>query len=179
MTNEFAVFAGGCFWCTEAVYGEVRGVIAVTPGYTGGTTKNPTYNSVCTGTTGHAEAIRIEFDSDQLTYRDLLEIFFATHNPTTRNRQGNDVGDEYRSAIFYADAEQRQQAVQIIQELTDQKVFSNPIVTCVVPLDVFYEAENYHKDYYKKNIDQGYCQMVIAPKLKKFRETYARLLKTG
>ncbi len=174
MQNEIAVFAGGCFWCTEAVYQDLRGVVSITPGYTGGASQNPTYDAVCTGTTGHAEVIKVEFDPAEISYRDLLEVFFGTHNPTTLNQQGNDHGTQYRSAIFFASPEQRAAAEKIIAELTTDDA---PIVTTLEPLDVFYPAEDYHHNYYARNQNAGYCTAVISPKLKKFRGAYTRLLK--
>ncbi|MCX6781333.1 MAG: peptide-methionine (S)-S-oxide reductase MsrA [Candidatus Magasanikbacteria bacterium] len=174
---QTAIFAGGCFWCTEAIYADLRGIISVTPGYTGGELPDPTYEQVCSGETGHAEAIKIEFDPTIISYRDLLEVFFSTHNPTTLNRQGNDVGTQYRSTVFYVDDAQKTEAEKIIAELTEQKVFSGAIiVTTIEPAAKFYAAEDYHKNYYARHPDQAYCQAVIEPKLKKFRETYARLL---
>jgi peptide-methionine (S)-S-oxide reductase len=174
---QIAIFASGCFWCTEAVFQRLRGVMSVLPGYAGGSQDTATYEEVSTGATGHAESAKIEFDPAQISFRDLLEVFFATHDPTTLNRQGNDVGTQYRSAIFYVDDEQRQAAEAIIKELTDEKAFQNPIVTEVRPLDKFYPAENYHRDYYNNNTNQPYCQFVIAPKLKKFKEKFASLVK--
>jgi peptide-methionine (S)-S-oxide reductase len=174
---QTAIFASGCFWCTEAVFQRLRGVKRVLPGYAGGSQDTATYEEVSTGATGHAESAKIEFDPAQVSFRDLLEVFFATHDPTTLNRQGNDVGTQYRSAIFYVDDEQRQAAEAIIKELTDEKAFQNPIVTEVRPLDKFYPAENYHRDYYNNNTNQPYCQFVIAPKLKKFKEKFAALVK--
>ncbi|HMR55364.1 MAG TPA: peptide-methionine (S)-S-oxide reductase MsrA [Candidatus Doudnabacteria bacterium] len=173
---ETAVFAGGCFWCTEAVYLKLRGVSSVVPGYTGGLTQNPTYEQVSGGNTGHAEAIKFEYDPTQISYRDLLEVFFATHDPTTLNRQGNDVGTQYRSVIYYATDEQKQAAEKIIAELTTENTFNSPIVTTIEPLGEFYEAEDYHKNYYERNSGQPYCQAVISPKLKKLKEKFASLL---
>lgn len=178
MTNEITVFGGGCFWCTEAVYQDLRGVISVEPGYTGGATINPTYEQVCAGTTGHVEVIKIEFDPSIITYRDLLEVFFSTHNPTTRNQQGNDIGTQYQSTIFYTSEVQHTAAHEIIRELSAEKAFEKPIVTDVKHLEAYYPAESYHHNYYRNNPNAGYCQAVIAPKLKKFREKYARLLKS-
>lgn len=177
--TEIAVFGGGCFWCTEAVFKDLRGVKSVVPGYSGGSVRNPTYQQVCTDTTGHAEVIRIQFDPEEISYRDLLEVFFATHDPTTRNRQGNDVGSQYRSVIFHADDEQRRQALAIINELTEQRAFNRPLVTQVEPLTEFYEAEAYHHDYFAKNPNQGYCAVVIAPKVAKFRKKHAEMLRTA
>ena len=173
---ETAVFAGGCFWCTEAVYQQLRGVSSVAPGYSGGSVKNPTYEQVSSGTTGHAEAIQFSYDPEQISYRDLLEVFFATHDPTTMNQQGNDVGPQYRSVIFYATEEQKQQAEAIIRELTEAQTFSAPIVTTIEPLREFYVAEDYHKNYYERNAGAPYCQVVISPKLKKLKEKFALLI---
>jgi peptide-methionine (S)-S-oxide reductase len=175
--NEVAVFGGGCFWCTEAVFELMRGVASVAPGFAGGNVPNPTYPQVCTGRTGHAEVARIEFDPAQISYRDLLEVFFATHDPTTLNRQGADVGTEYRSIIFYTSEEQKRVAERCIAELTEAHAFSNPIVTEVEPLTAFYPAEDYHREYYRNNTYAPYCQFVITPKLAKFRKNYGELLK--
>jgi peptide-methionine (S)-S-oxide reductase len=174
---QTAVFGGGCFWCTEAVFTELRGVTSVMPGYTGGTTPNPTYDDVCTGETGHAEATRIVFDPTQVTYHDLLTVFFATHDPTTLNRQGNDVGTQYRSAIFYATPEQEAEADKFIEELTASDPNGKPVVTEVVPLGEFYDAEDYHRQYFKNHPEQGYCQMIIEPKVEKLQKQFANLLK--
>ena len=171
-----AVFAGGCFWCTEAVFQKLRGVKSVVPGYAGGSVANPTYEQVSTGSTGHAEAIKFEYDPAQISYRDLLAVFFATHDPTTPNRQGNDVGTQYRSAIFYADGEQKAEAEQFIAELTADGTFNAPIVTELKLLTEFYEAEDYHKNYYERNQGAPYCQVIISPKLKKLKEKFASLI---
>lgn len=176
MYTQTAVFAGGCFWCTEAVFLKLRGVSSVVPGYAGGHVENPTYEQVSGGNTGHAEAIKFTFDPEQISYRDLLEVFFATHDPTTLNRQGNDVGPQYRSVIFYANDEQKQLAENIVKELQEANAYLNPIVTTVEPLGEFYEAEDYHKNYFERNQGQPYCQVVIAPKLKKFKEKFASLI---
>jgi peptide-methionine (S)-S-oxide reductase len=175
--TQLAVFGGGCFWCTEAIFEELRGVISVMPGYTGGTVKNPTYEQVCSGTTGHAEAAKIEFDPAQISYRDLLTVFFATHNPTTRNRQGNDVGTEYRSSIFYTSEEQKAEALAFIKELEAKDPGGHPIVTEVVPFDVFYDAEDYHRQYYKNNASAPYCEVIIEPKVEHLQKEFAALLK--
>lgn len=177
--NRIAVFGGGCFWCTEAVFDELRGVHSVVSGYTGGTTMNPTYEQVCSGTTGHAEAIRIEFDPAEVSFRDLMTVFFATHDPTTLNRQGNDVGTQYRSAIFYADEEQRQQASALIDELQRAQAFNRPIVTTLEPLGEFYPAEDYHQKFYAQNPYQPYCQYTIPPKLSKLHKQFSQLLKSA
>ncbi len=176
--KEVAVFGGGCFWCTEAVFDELRGVISVVSGYAGGVVKNPTYEQVCGGRTGHAEVIRIEFEPDQIGFRDLLTVFFATHDPTTLNRQGNDVGTQYRSAIFYADDEQQREAESFIKALEGAGTFSNPIVTTLEPLADFYDAEGYHQNYYANNPYQPYCQVMIPPKLSKLHKQFAELLKS-
>ncbi|HEX5020308.1 MAG TPA: peptide-methionine (S)-S-oxide reductase MsrA [Candidatus Binatia bacterium] len=175
---DSAVFAGGCFWCTEAVFDELRGVRSVVSGYAGGTTKNPTYEQVCSGTTGHAEAIKIEFDPGQISFRDLMTVFFATHDPTTLNRQGNDAGTQYRSAILYANEEQKQQADAFIKELDAAKGFKNPIVTTLEPLGEFYPAEDYHQKFFANNPYQPYCQYTIPPKLNKLHKQFSQLLKS-
>lgn len=174
MNNDLAVatFGNGCFWCTEAIFQQLKGVESVYPGYTGGSVKNPSYREVCTGTTGHAEAIQIKYDPSVINYRELLDIFFYTHDPTTLNRQGADVGTQYRSAIFYHNEEQKAAAEEIISQLTAEKVYDDPIVTEVTPMDVFYMAEDYHKNYYLNNKNQGYCRAVINPKLDKFMKKY-------
>ena len=176
--NQVAVFGGGCFWCTEAVFDELRGVGSVVSGYAGGATKNPTYEQVCSGQTGHAEVILIEFDPSQITFRDLMTVFFATHDPTTLNRQGNDAGTQDRSAIFYADEEQKQQAAAFIRELEDAKNFRAPIVTTLEPLTDFYPAEDYHQKFFANNPYQSYCQYTIPPKLNKLHKQFSQLLKS-
>ncbi|MDN5273462.1 peptide-methionine (S)-S-oxide reductase MsrA [Chloroflexus sp. MS-CIW-1] len=173
MALETATLAGGCFWCLEAVYDQVKGVKDVVSGYTGGHVANPTYERVCSGKTGHAEAVQITFDPEQISYRELLEIFFSIHDPTTLNRQGADVGTQYRSAIFYHSEEQRQIAEQLVRELTEQKVFRDPIVTEIVPATTFYPAEDYHQEYFVRNPYQPYCQFVVAPKVAKFQKLFA------
>ena len=173
MALETATLAGGCFWCLEAVYDQVKGVKDVVSGYTGGHVANPTYERVCSGKTGHAEAVQITFDPEQISYRELLEIFFSIHDPTTLNRQGADVGTQYRSAIFYHSDEQRQLAEQLVRELTEQKVFRDPIVTEIVPATTFYPAEDYHQEYFARNPYQPYCQFVVAPKVAKFQKLFA------
>ncbi|HKS26262.1 MAG TPA: peptide-methionine (S)-S-oxide reductase MsrA [Pyrinomonadaceae bacterium] len=175
--REAATLAGGCFWCLEAVYNQLRGVLKVESGYAGGHIPNPTYQQVCTGGTGHAEAVQITFDPSAITFRDLLEIFFTIHDPTTLNRQGADVGTQYRSAIFYHTPEQKEAAEQIIAEMTSEHVWDSPIVTEVVPMKAFYGAEAYHREYYQNNPSQPYCQVVIAPKVAKFRQKYLDKLK--
>jgi peptide-methionine (S)-S-oxide reductase len=169
---EVATLAGGCFWCIEGVFREVNGVDNVISGYTGGTTVNPTYDEVCTGKTGHAEAVQVSFNPSKISYREILEIFFSVHDPTTLNRQGADIGTQYRSAIFYHDDRQKAIAEQVIQELNRTKFWSDPIVTEVAPLRAFYVAEDYHQKYFEKNPEQAYCRMVIAPKMTKFRKQY-------
>lgn len=173
MPLETATLAGGCFWCLEAVYDQVIGVQDVVSGYTGGHVPNPTYRQVCDGNTGHAEAVQIRFDPTQINYRELLEIFFSIHDPTTLNRQGADVGTQYRSAIFYHSEEQRQIAEQLVRELSEQQVFRDPIVTEIVPATTFYPAEEYHQEYFARNPYQPYCQFVVAPKVAKFRKLFA------
>jgi peptide-methionine (S)-S-oxide reductase len=172
-----AVFGGGCFWCTEAVFKMLRGVISVEPGYAGGTVPNPTYDQVCTGRTGHAEVIRIEYDPAKIGYDDLLAVFFATHDPTTLNRQGNDVGTQYRSSVFVLDDGQREEAKRFIASLEKEHPGGNPVVTTIEPLDAFYPAEEYHKDYFARNQGEPYCQVVINPKLAKAKKRFAELLK--
>ncbi|WP_338728581.1 peptide-methionine (S)-S-oxide reductase MsrA [Haladaptatus sp. DJG-WS-42] len=171
-----ATFAGGCFWCVEAAFKELRGVTDVTSGYTGGETENPTYEQICSGTTGHAEAIQVTYDTDDLTYIDLLRVFFTVHDPTTLNRQGNDVGTQYRSAIFYHDEEQRERAQAVIDELEAAGTYDDPIVTEVEPLGTYYDAEEYHQDFYEKNPNQGYCAVTIPPKLDKVRKQFGELV---
>ncbi len=182
MEKEITVFGGGCFWCTEAVFNMLRGVVSVMPGYAGGTAlpggQHPTYEQVSTGKTGYAEVIRIEYDPVQVRFHDLLTVFFATHDPTTLNRQGNDVGTQYRSAIFYTTDEQKKEAEDFIVGLNASAQDGAPIVTEVRPLEKFYEAEQYHKDYYQKNISQPYCQIVINPKLDKVQKEFSALLKS-
>ena len=175
---EAATLAGGCFWCVEAVFDELRGVESVVSGYTGGDGPNPTYQQVCSGATGHAEAVRINFDPRVVSFHELLEIFFTVHDPTTLNRQGGDVGTQYRSAIFYHTAEQRETAERVIAELNEQKLWDAPIVTQIAPLAEFYEAEDYHQEYFRNNPGQGYCQAVVAPKVSKFRRKFLEKLKT-
>ena len=173
---EKAIFAGGCFWCTEAVFKMLRGVSSVVPGYMGGTVPNPTYKQVCRGTTGHAEAIQIMYDRQQITYHDLLTVFFGSHDPTTKNRQGNDVGTQYRSAIFYTTPQQKKTAEDFISELNHSNKLGKPIVTEVVPLAVFYLAEDYHHDYFAAHSGNPYCELVINPKLEKVQKEFSDLL---
>lgn len=176
-SSEIAVFGGGCFWCTEAIFSSLKGVSSVIPGYAGGGTPNPTYEQVCGGNTGHAEVIKIVFTPTQISFRDLLEVFFTLHDPTTRNRQGHDVGEQYRSIILTTTAEQERVALAYRKELAEAKTFDRPIVTQVEMLTTFYPAEDYHKNYYAKNADQPYCSVVISPKLAKLREQFAAKLK--
>ena len=174
-----ATFAGGCFWCTEAVYAQIKGVQSVTSGYIGGKNPNPTYQQVCTGQTGHAEAVEIAYDPQQVPYEKLLEVFFSTHDPTTKNRQGADVGTQYRSGVFYHDDAQKQTAEEVIAKLDAARVFPNKIVTEVTPASTFYPAEKYHQDYFANNPWSGYCRVVVAPKVAKFRKTFAARLKSA
>lgn len=175
--SSTATLGGGCFWCLEAVYDRLEGVASVTSGYAGGHTSNPTYRRVCSGTTGHAEVVQIEYDPAVISYRDLLEVFFTIHDPTTKNRQGADVGPQYRSIILYHDDAQRAAAEALIQELEAENVFDDSIVTEVEPLETFYPAEEHHQDYYEKNSTQPYCQAVITPKVNKLRRKHADRLK--
>jgi len=168
--TETATLGGGCFWCLEAVYQELDGVSRIVSGYAGGHVPNPTYEAVCSGTTGHAEVVQLEFDPSKASYREIVEIFFAIHDPTTMNRQGNDHGPQYRSAIFWHDEAQRDTAVAVMDELTKAGTFADPIVTEVAPLDRFYPAEAYHQNYYRTHSSQPYCMFVISPKLTKFRK---------
>ncbi len=174
-----AVFGGGCFWCTEAVFEQLNGVLSVMPGFAGGTVKNPSYRQVCTGRTGHAEVVRVEYDPGRVSYRDLLTVFFATHDPTSLNRQGANVGTEYRSVVFYTTDEQKRQAEEFIAELNGSDPRGNPIVTEVSPLEAFYEAEDYHREYFRNNSSLPYCQFVIAPKLSKLHKNFGDLLKSS
>ncbi len=175
--TEIATFAGGCFWCTEAIFSELKGVQSVQPGYSGGNLPNPSYEQVCTDTTGHAEAVQVTFEPNLISYEDLLNLFFSTHDPTTLNRQGNDIGTQYRSAIFYHDQNQKEIAEKVMREVTNKKIWGKPLVTELVPFKEFYPAEDYHKDYFRRNPNQGYCQVVIAPKVAKFRKHYLDMLK--
>jgi len=175
--REVATLAGGCFWCLEAAFGQLRGVEGVESGYSGGTVPNPSYEDVCTGTTGHAEVVQITFDPTVVSYSDLLHVFFTIHDPTTLNRQGGDVGTQYRSAIFYHSPAQKAEAERVIAELQAEKVWEDPIVTEVRPLAQFYPAEEYHRDYFRRNPNQGYCSAVVAPKVAKVRKLYFDRLK--
>jgi peptide-methionine (S)-S-oxide reductase len=176
---EVATLASGCFWCAEAVFYEIKGVVKVEPGYSAGTMVNPTYEQVSTGTTGHAEAVQIIFNPKVISFKEILEIFFATHDPTTPNRQGADVGHQYRSAIFYHSDKQKAIAEDIIRELTSEKIFDSEIVTEVEPFKAFYKAEDYHKDYFKKHPQQPYCRVVISPKIAKLRKKFQDKLKNS
>jgi peptide-methionine (S)-S-oxide reductase len=176
-TNETATLAGGCFWCLEAVFDQLKGVESVTSGYSGGYLANPTYRQVCSETTGHAEVVQLSYDPQVLSFRDILNVFFSTHDPTTLNRQGNDIGSSYRSAIFYHDDSQKATAEQVIRELTEQKLWSDPIVTEVTKFDKFFLAEDYHQEYFANNPDQPYCRVVVAPKVTKFRKKFVDRLK--
>jgi peptide-methionine (S)-S-oxide reductase len=175
--KDIATLAGGCFWCLEAVYDRMKGVESVESGYIGGEHPNPTYEAVCTGRTGHAEAVQITFDPNVVSYRELLEVFFVIHDPTTLDRQGHDVGTQYRSAIFYHSPEQKAVAEDVIAALTKEKVFDDPIVTEVVPAATFYVAEDYHQEYFARNPTQGYCVAVVNPKVAKLRQKFAAKLK--
>ena len=177
MQREVATLAGGCFWCSEAVFIELRGVEKVESGYSGGTVVSPTYEQVCTGTTGHAEAVQVTFDPSAISFREILQIFFTMHDPTTLNRQGADVGTQYRSVIFYHNGEQKTTAEQIIKETEASGIWDASFVTKVEPFAVFYRAEGYHQEYFKNNRYQPYCQMVIAPKVAKLREHYREKLR--
>lgn len=174
---DTATLAAGCFWCVEAVFQRLQGVKEVQSGYTGGHVKNPSYKEVCKGTTGHAEACRIVYDPTKISFLQLLQVFFTTHDPTQLNQQGNDVGTQYRSAIFYHNEEQKQQALTVIRQLNEQKVYDKPIVTEVVPASTFYLAEDYHQNYYNLNSNQMYCRFVIQPKLEKLEKVFKDLMK--
>lgn len=175
--KEVATLAGGCFWCTEAAFSIIKGVEKIEPGYTGGNVPNPTYEQVSTGTTGHAEAAQITFDPKIISFKEILEVFFTMHDPTSLNRQGADVGTQYRSAIFYHNPKQKEVTEQLIDELNKEGIFNKTIVTSVEPLKVFYEAETYHKDYYKKHPKEPYCQAVIAPKIAKLQHRFIDKIK--
>jgi peptide-methionine (S)-S-oxide reductase len=176
--TEKATLGGGCFWCLEAVYNDLEGVLSAISGYAGGHVPNPEYQMVCDGNTGHAEVVQVTYDPDIITYEEILEVFFSIHDPTTLNRQGIDVGTQYRSAIFYHSVEQKALAQKTINELTAQEIWPNPIVTEITKLTKFYEAEDYHQEYFKRNPYQGYCQTVVSPKVAKFRKKFANRLKT-
>jgi peptide-methionine (S)-S-oxide reductase len=177
--TELATFGAGCFWCVEAVYQQLEGVVSVESGYCGGKVDNPTYQQVCSGTTGHAEVCQIRFDPQRVSYDELLEVFWKTHDPTTLNRQGNDVGTQYRSVIFYHTDQQRELAEERKRELNEAGAWDTPIVTDIVPSTVFYKAEDYHQNYYRTNPEQGYCQAVVRPKVEKFRKVFQDKLKPG
>lgn len=175
--HQIATLAGGCFWCLEPVFDELNGVVSVESGYSGGRIDNPSYEAVCTGTTGHAESVQVTFDPSVISFRDLLTVFFTVHDPTTLNRQGADVGTQYRSAIFYHDDSQRADAEAVIRELTESKLWPNPIVTEVTKFDKFFAAEDYHQEYFVNNPNQPYCMAVVAPKVAKFRKHFVDRLK--
>jgi len=177
--SELATFGGGCFWCVEAVFQELDGVESATSGYAGGDVEDPTYEAVCSGRTGHAEVVQVEFDPDVVSYGDLLEVFFATHDPTTEDRQGPDVGSQYRSAVYYQDEDQREAVESCVEALESGGVYDDPIVTEIAPLEAFYAAEDYHQDYYARNPNQPYCAMQIPPKLEKVREKFGGRLAAG
>lgn len=178
-SNDTITLGGGCYWCVEAVYEMLDGVIDVRSGYSGGTVENPSYESVCTGKTGHAEVIQIAFDSTKTSVDEILKVFFTVHDPTTLNRQGADIGTQYRSVIFYHNEDQKRIALEIIKALNEQNVYPSKIVTEVSPMSVFYVAEEYHQDYYERNSEQGYCRMVIQPKIEKFEKVFANRVKKG
>lgn len=178
MSNlESVVFGGGCFWCTEAIFKQLRGIVGVIPGYAGGSIISPTYEQICSGTTGHAEVIKIDFDPTQISFDDLLSVFFSVHDPTTLNHQGHDIGIQYRSVIFFTTIKQESIVRAKIDRLIAEEIYADPIVTEIKPLDNFYEAEDYHHDYFLKNPSQSYCQIVINPKLKKFKDQWKSLIK--
>ena len=174
---EAATLAAGCFWCVEAVFDDLKGVESVESGYSGGHTENPTYQQVCSETTGHAEVINVNFNPEEISFKEVLQVFFSVHDPTTLNRQGNDVGSSYRSAIFYHDENQKRIAEEVIKEVTAEGVYDNPIVTEVTKFDKFYIAENYHQEYFANNPNQPYCAAVVAPKVAKFRQKFVNRLK--
>lgn len=180
-TNQFekATLAGGCFWCTEAIYEQVKGIHLVESGYIGGNVANPSYELVCSGTTGHAEAVQITYDPSVISYDEILKIFFATHDPTTLNQQGADIGTQYRSAIFWHTQDQKKSATDLVTELTKSNAWRNPIVTEIVALSTFFKAEDYHQGFYQQNSEQMYCQVVITPKMEKFSIEYKEYLKEG
>jgi peptide-methionine (S)-S-oxide reductase len=175
--KELATLGGGCFWCLEAVYLEMKGIEKVESGYCGGTVPNPTYYQVCEGDTGHAEVVQLTFDPREVSFKDILKVFFTIHDPTTLNRQGADVGTQYRSAIFYHNQEQKRIAEETLKELSEEKIWDSPIVTQIAPLDIFYVAEDYHQEYFANNPYQPYCQYVVAPKVAKFRKYFIEKLK--
>lgn len=179
INTETATLAAGCFWCVEAVFDDLKGVEDVVSGYAGGHTENPTYRQVCDGNTGHAEVAEIRFDPSVISFKDILRVFFSVHDPTTLNRQGNDIGTQYRSAIFYHNDEQKRDAEEVIKEITDEGVYDDPIVTELVPLKKFWPAEDYHQEYFANNPNQPYCQAVVSPKVRKFRQKFADRLKSS
>ncbi len=174
---DTATFGNGCFWCTEAIFQDIKGVVKVTSGYSGGLVKNPTYKQICTGTTGHAEALQIVFNPAIVTYSELLQMFWYSHDPTTLNKQGNDVGTQYRSAVFYHNEQQKKEAEYYKKKLDDEKLFANPIVTEITKFETFYPAEDYHQNYYKENGAQPYCMYIIRPKLEKFKKVFGDKMK--
>jgi len=176
--REIATLGGGCFWCLQPAFQDLQGVEKVEVGYSGGTVANPTYQQVCTGTTGHAEVVQVTFSPDVISYDEILKAFFAVHDPTTKDRQGADVGTQYRSVIFYHNESQKKAAEQIFRQIDAEKIWSAPVVTQIVPFQAFYRAEEYHQNYFENNPDQGYCRLAIAPKIAKFRKKYASRLKT-
>jgi peptide-methionine (S)-S-oxide reductase len=178
-SRETATLGGGCFWCIEAVFNELKGVERAVSGYAGGRRANPTYEQVCTGATNHAEVVQVTFDPREISFKEVLEVFFTVHDPTTLNRQGADAGTQYRSVIFYHDEQQKAVAGQVVEEITAAQIWDAPIVTEITPLPEFYEAEDYHQDYFKKNPAQGYCRAVVAPKVSKFRQRYQDKLKSA
>jgi len=175
--KEIATLGGGCFWCVEAVFTELQGVEKVESGYAGGANDNPTYEQVCSGNTGHAEVVQVTFDPEEISFKEILEVFFTAHDPTTLNRQGADMGTQYRSVIFYHDEKQKTEAEEVIKELSGEGIWDSPIVTEISPLTKFFKAENYHQDYFKYNGQQPYCRMVVAPKVAKVRKRFADWLK--
>lgn len=178
-TLETATLAAGCFWCVEAVFDDLKGVEDVVSGYSGGQTENPTYRQVCDGNTGHAEVAQIKFDPSVISFKDVLRVFFSVHDPTTMNRQGNDIGTQYRSAIFYHNDEQKRDAEEVIKEITDEGVYDDPIVTEVTPFEKFWPAEDYHQEYFANNPNVPYCAAVVSPKVRKFRQKFADRLKSA
>ncbi|MCA9155417.1 MAG: peptide-methionine (S)-S-oxide reductase MsrA [Planctomycetales bacterium] len=175
--SRVATFGSGCFWCTEGVFQQLRGVHSAVSGYSGGQVENPTYQQVCTGTTGHAEVVQVTYDPNHVSFAELLEVFWKTHDPTTLNRQGNDVGTQYRSVVFYHDEVQRDEAERYKQQLDDSRAFGSPIVTQIVPFERFFRAEEYHQNYYEQNPQQPYCQAVVGPKIDKFKKSFSDRLK--
>ncbi|PIR57330.1 MAG: peptide-methionine (S)-S-oxide reductase [Parcubacteria group bacterium CG10_big_fil_rev_8_21_14_0_10_41_35] len=178
MNTQTIILGSGCFWCSEAVFQKLRGIVSVTPGYFGGTQESPTYEQVCSGNTGHAEVVKIEFNLDEISLEDILSVFFGTHDPTTKNRQGSDIGTQYRSVIYYTSDGQKQAIERFINSLAEQKLFSTPVVTEAQKAGTFWEAEEYHKNYFVRNPDKAYCSAIINPKLKKLHEKFASLIKT-